>query len=176
VRGRGASVDCEAEVAYYGFCRGGRGFDWDPGGAANPDLGAIGEWMIIVGLIIQLISFGLFGLTALIFHARIRKAPTARSCQVDQSWINTMYMLYGVSGLIILRSGFRIVEFVMGADGYPLTHEWTLYVFDTVPMLVVALLFNLWYPNNLSRKEFVDIQLESQVSVENILPATAKVR
>jgi hypothetical protein len=145
-------------------------------GAANPKFGLVGKWLIVAALFIQLISFGLFGLTALIFHVRIRKAPTARSSQMDQSWISTMHLLYGLSGLIILRSVFRIVEYVMGTDGYPLTHEWTLYAFDTVPMLVVALLFYLWYPNNLSRKESKDIQLESQVSGETILPATANVR
>ena len=80
-----------------------------------------------------------------------------------------MYMLYGVSALIIVRSIFRIVEYVMGTDGYPLTHEWTLYVFDTVPMLVVSALFYFRYPDNISQKETVDIQLESQMSGERIM-------
>jgi hypothetical protein len=144
--------------------------------AANPKFGNIGRWCIVVALIIQLLSFGLFGLTALIFHMRIRKAPTPKLYQVDKSWISTMYLLYGLSALIIFRSIFRIVEYVMGTNGYPLTHEWTLYVFDTVPMLVVALLFSLWYPSNLSQKKSADIQLESQVSDKTMLGATAKVR
>jgi hypothetical protein len=96
--------------------------------AANPKFGNIGKWCIVVALIIQLLSFGLFGLTALIFHMRVRKAPTPKSDQVDKSWISTMHLLYGVSALIIFRSIFRIVEYVMGTNGYPLTHEWTLYV------------------------------------------------
>ena len=144
--------------------------------AANPKFGNIGKWCIVVALIIQLLSFGLFGLTALIIHMKIRKTPTPKSYQVDKSWNSTMRLLYGLSALIIFRSVFRIVEYVMGTNGYSLTHEWTLYVFDTVPMLVVALLFSLWYPSNLSHKKSADIQLESQGSDETMLGATAKVR
>lgn len=144
------------------------------GGASNPDLGDIGKWMTIAGLVTQLISFGLFGITTLIFHARIRKAPTARSCQMGQSWIHTIYMLYAVSCLIIFRSIFRIVEYVMGRDGYPLRHEWMMYAFDTVPMLAVALLFYLWYPDRLVQEEISDIQLVSQGSIDGFLPATVK--
>jgi hypothetical protein len=139
------------------------------GGAANPKFGNIGKWCIIGALIVQLLSFGLFGLTALIFHMRIRKAPTAKSYQVDKLWISTIHVLYGISALIIFRSVFRIVEYVLGTNGYPLTHEWTLYAFDTVPMLVVALLFSVWYPSNFSPKIPADIQLDSRVSGEAVL-------
>lgn len=79
-------------------------------------------------------------------------------------------MLYGVSVLIIVRSIFRILEYVMGTDGYPLTHEWTLYVFDTIPMLVASVLVYFRYPDNITPKEFTDIQLESQESGERVLP------
>lgn len=145
------------------------------GGASNPDLGDIGKWMTITGLITQLISFGLFGITLLVFHTRIRKAPTARSCQMGQSWIHTLYMLYAVSCLIIFRSIFRIVEYVMGNDGYPLRHEWMMYAFDTVPMLAVALLFYLWYPDRLVGEEISNIQLENRGSTDGfLLPATVK--
>lgn len=138
--------------------------------STNPTLGKIGNWMVITGLALQLLSFALFGLTAVIFHTRLRRSPTPRSYQVDQSWIQTIYMLYGVSALIIVRSVFRIVEYVMGTDGYPLTHEWTLYVFDTIPMLVVSALFLFRYPDNIAPTELMDIQLESQVSGERIVP------
>ena len=136
----------------------------------NPTLGKLGNYMVIAGLAIQLISFTLFGCTAVLFHTRLRKSPTQQSYQVDQSWIKTMYMLYGVSMLIILRSIFRIVEYVMGTDGYPLTHEWTLYVFDTIPMLVASALVYFRYPDNIAPKEFTEVQLESQVSVQRVLP------
>jgi len=132
----------------------------------NPSFNTIGEALVIGGLAMQLISFCLFGITALVFHSRLSKNPTPRSFQVDQTWLQTIHMLYGVSSLIIVRSIFRIVEYVMGSgstDGYLLKHEWTLYVFDTVPMLVVAGLFYWRYPDNL-RPQSSDIHLEGQTS------------
>lgn len=139
-------------------------------GTTRPILAKLGNWMIVVGLILQLLSFSLFGLTAIVFHRRLRATPTPASYHVDQSWIEKMWMLYGVSALIIVRSVFRIVEFVMGNDGYLLGHEWTLYVFDTLPMLGVAVYFYLKYPDNIVAKEGEEIHLESQISGEQILP------
>jgi hypothetical protein len=137
----------------------------------NPTMGQIGQDMVLAGLAIQLVSFAIFGLTALIFHTRIYKAPTARSFQVDQAWIQSIYMLYGISILIIIRSIFRIIEYAMGEAGYLLTNEWTLYVFDTITMLAVAIIFYFRYPSNLTPKEDADVQLESQVVGETTPPA-----
>ncbi|KAH8594841.1 RTA1 like protein-domain-containing protein [Bisporella sp. PMI_857] len=139
-------------------------------GSTKPTLGKLGNWMIVFGLVIQLISFSLFGLTAILFHTRLRRSPTLRSYQVDQSWVKRMWMLYSVSVLIIIRSIFRIVEFIMGSDGYPLTHEWTLYMFDTLLMLIVAVHFYLRYPDSIVLKEIEDIQVDSLVAGERGLP------
>ena len=55
-------------------------------------------------------------------------------------------MIYTVNALIFTRSIFRVVEYIQGQNGYSLGHEWTLYVFDAVPMFVVAVAFWFWYP------------------------------
>jgi RTA1 like protein len=60
-------------------------------------------------------------------------------------------MLYGVSGLIMVRSIFRVVEYLMGNDGYPLSHEWTLYIFDTLLMLSVTIIFYIRYPSKIQQ-------------------------
>lgn len=46
----------------------------------------------------------------------------------------------------MVRSVFRIVEFTEGLDGYSMHHEWTLYVFDSLPMFAVMVLYFIWYP------------------------------
>lgn len=60
-------------------------------------------------------------------------------------------MLYAVSGLIMIRSIFCVVEYLMGNEGYPLSHEWTLYIFDSVLMLLVTVIFYLRYPSKLQQ-------------------------
>lgn len=112
----------------------------------------IGEDIVLVGLFIQIISFGLFFITALFFERRMRKAPTAESFTVEANWIHYLYVLYAMSALIMIRSIFRVVEYAAGQTGYPLKHEWTLYIFDSVPMFIVTVLFFVWYPDRLQVK------------------------
>jgi RTA1 like protein len=131
----------------------------------------IAEAMVVGGLGIQLLSFCLFGLTALTFHRRLKRAPTTASDSGDQEWRVVMRMLYSVSALIIVRSIFRIVEYVLGSTGYPLTHEWTLYLFDTIPMLAVSVVFFLRYPTCLVQTKHDGVALEEMTnSRDYIMP------
>ncbi|OJJ79991.1 RTA1 domain-containing protein [Aspergillus glaucus CBS 516.65] len=109
-----------------------------------------GKVLVVVGLAIQLVSFSLFWVTAIVFARRLRRSPTPESTKPGIPWVRSLHMLYAVSALILVRSTFRIVEYVMGNDGYPLVHEWTMYVFDSVPMVVVMVIFLIWYPNQMS--------------------------
>ena len=56
-----------------------------------------------------------------------------------------MKVLYVASVLIVARSTFRLAESILGPDGYPQGHEWTLYVFDGLPMLCVMGFFAGWF-------------------------------
>ncbi|KAJ5749172.1 uncharacterized protein N7511_010868 [Penicillium nucicola] len=105
---------------------------------------------VVGGLAIQLVSFTLFWVTAIVFARRLRRSPTSECVKPGVPWKQSLNMLYAVSGLILIRSIFRIVEYVMGNDGYPLMHEWTLYIFDSVPMAIVMVIFFVWYPDQLS--------------------------
>jgi hypothetical protein len=137
------------------------------GFSEHENLKTIATVLVLIGLAIQLISFAVFGTCAIIFHKRIRRNPTARSHRIGSKWLDTLYMLYAVSVLIIIRAVFRVVEYAFGNDGYPLAHEWTLFVFDSVPMTLVTAIFLFRYPSNLAQKLDDDaaIQLESCGSV-----------
>lgn len=113
---------------------------------SSDELAKMGENIVIAGLFIQLVLLGLFFTVAIIFQKRLTKQPTTESCTTDAPWRQTLYMIYTVSALIFARSVFRVVEYVQGHEGYALTHEWTLYAFDAVPMFAVAVMFWYWYP------------------------------
>jgi hypothetical protein len=106
-----------------------------------------GEKLVIGGLFVQLLFFGLFIVTAGIFHFRLIKVPTAPSLSRDIPWKKHMYVLYCASFLIMVRSIFRVVEYIQGHDGYLLQHEVYLYIFDSVLMLLTMLLFNWSHPS-----------------------------
>lgn len=108
----------------------------------------IGQYVITAGLFIQLILFGFFVIAAVVFHRRMRRYIAKESeSRPDIPWRQGLRMLYGCSALIIVRSIFRIVEYVMGINGYLLSHEWAMYVFDSVLMLTVQVIFFVWFPD-----------------------------
>ena len=108
------------------------------------------QYIVLGGLAIQILGFGLFVATALTWHVRMRRqATSASSTNTTGKWKKIMTMLYTVNGLIMARSVFRVIEYAMGADGYLLAHEWPLYVFDATLMLLTVGVFVWWYPGQL---------------------------
>lgn len=126
--------------------------------AAGNDHQKVGQIIVIVGLFFHLVMFGAFIYAAGIFHVRMNKrsrrdplvSTGVRMRQHDISsnlpWRRCLRMLYACSALIIARLIFRIVEYIMGIDGYLMTREWPLLSFDAGLMLTVQLVFLVWYP------------------------------
>jgi hypothetical protein len=125
-----------------------------------------GENIILGGLFIQIFIFGLFAVTSAIFHVRVRRYRF----QSDGRWEQTMVMLYIVSALIMVRSIFRVIEYIMGHDGYPLKNEWTRYIFDAVLMFGVVVMVGWRYPEDLNPKKGDDLDMELQTTVMPSLP------
>lgn len=70
-------------------------------------------------------------------------------------------VLYVASVFILVRSIFRVVEYVGGRDGELQSKEVYFYVFDAALMFIVAILFNVHHPSRIvAPKEQHAIQLE----------------
>lgn len=119
----------------------------------KPGLAVWGERVVILGLVVQVVMFGLFCAIAVVFHRRMRRVPTADSFDVGIPWEASLHMLYVVSILIMVRSIFRVIEYAQGQGGYSLSHEWTLYVFDSLLMFLVTALFLWRFPSELRPKK-----------------------
>jgi len=126
----------------------------------------LGQHVITGGLGIQVVFFGFFIIVAGIFHYRIARFPTTRSQSLSIPWERYLYILYAASLLIMVRSVFRIAEYVMGQDGILLKHEIYLYIFDATLMFLMMVLFNIWHPSKIIHKAKPDDirYLESQDS------------
>ena len=109
----------------------------------------IGEKMIVVGLFAQIAIFGFFVASAVLFHARLAAAPTPASVSGTVPWARHLAVLYATSGLILVRSIFRVVEYLQGNGGYLISHEIFLYVFDALLMALVMVVFAIWYVDDL---------------------------
>ncbi len=108
-----------------------------------------GQHIVVGGLVLQILFFGLFMIVTLVFHLRVQKAPTARSASHDVPWRKHLHALYFASILIMIRSIFRVIEYVQGNAGYILSHEVFLYIFDSVLMLGVMVLLNIVHPSEI---------------------------
>lgn len=114
-----------------------------------------GETITVVGLAVQLAFFSVFIITSTIFHERLHKKPTSISLETPTinwkttSWETIMVTLYAASILILVRSIFRLIEFAQGNDGYLISHEVFLYIFDSMLMFFTMIAMAVYHPSKL---------------------------
>ena len=135
-----------------------------------------GEKIIIGGLFVQLFFFGFFIVVSGVFHYRLSRdlplkkrysplsifksrqshqivqpwSTVSRASLQDLPWKRHLFNLYFASALIMIRSIFRVVEYLGGNAGYLLSHEVYLYVFDALLMFFVMVSFNWAHPSQVT--------------------------
>ncbi|RYP66947.1 hypothetical protein DL771_007521 [Monosporascus sp. 5C6A] len=141
--------------------------------ADTPDQFKTGENIIIGGLFVQLIAFGVFIAVAGVFYVRITKDPTSAAETVDIPWRSYLWIMFGTTGLILIRSLFRLIEYLQGNDGYLMSKEVFLYIFDAVLMLIVMVLYNFYHPSRIiitkgSKKDGFKSVYSSEVELRTV--------
>ncbi|KAJ5782666.1 hypothetical protein N7457_004440 [Penicillium paradoxum] len=124
------------------------------GGAAmlvKANTAAKGGNVIKIGLIIQIIFFGLFIITGILFHVRLQRNRTTVLQQHQVPWKKHQNVLYVGSLLIFIRSIFRYIEYNQGSSGALLQHELWSYIFDAALMFLVMVAFNAVHPAEISQ-------------------------
>ncbi|KAK6511285.1 hypothetical protein TWF481_000206 [Arthrobotrys musiformis] len=122
----------------------------------KPESKKTGEKVITIGLLVQIVIFAFFIYVSTIFHLRMNKdlkLNPRSGPHLTVPWKTGLYMLYGCSALIMIRSVFRVVEYLMGVDAYLLSNEWPLYVFDTILMFATQVIFVAWFPDKFQVQE-----------------------
>ena len=108
----------------------------------------IGEYIVMGGLILQILVFLVFMWTCGTFDRRFR-ILVAGGRHTDVPWKQCLFMLYATSVAILVRNVYRVVEFALGKQGYIYSHEWPAYVFDAALMVLVTAAFYFWHPSDL---------------------------
>ncbi|KAI9329220.1 RTA1 like protein-domain-containing protein [Zopfochytrium polystomum] len=126
----------------------------------------IGIKVLIVGLMIQVVSFLGFLALGAAFYFRARAA--GRADPRSEQWL-PIFGVEAVCGvLVFVRSVFRVIELWEGFDGTIAKIEWLMYVFDPGFMAVVVYLLAWYHPGRTlggSRRLGVD-GAEAQESFE----------
>ncbi|OTA89345.1 hypothetical protein M434DRAFT_373847 [Hypoxylon sp. CO27-5] len=123
-----------------------------------------GENIIVGGLGIQILFFGFFMVVTFIFHRRISRRPTRNALALTTPWAKLLIVLYISSTLIMVRSVYRVAEYILGSDGELQSKEVYLYCLDALPMLFVALAYNWFHPSRVVHRD--TIQRMSITSLE----------
>ncbi|CAI7644004.1 unnamed protein product [Penicillium glandicola] len=109
----------------------------------------LGEDVIIVGLIVQIIFFGFFVIVSVIFHKRMARDPTSAAMGTSVDWHRYMIVLYTASGMIMVRCLYRVIEYIQGSTGFLQSHEYFAYVCDASLMFGVMIIFLIYHPSQI---------------------------
>ncbi|KAF4994247.1 hypothetical protein FDECE_13186 [Fusarium decemcellulare] len=114
----------------------------------------LGKDLGLVGVSTQIAGFGLFTVAAIRFHFTSRglggeyvKANQAKH-GIQRNCMNLLLVVIASCLLILIRSIYREIEFAGGKNGKTQQKEWYLYVFDTLPILLVVLIYNIFFPGS----------------------------
>ncbi|KAJ5524681.1 hypothetical protein N7494_011331, partial [Penicillium frequentans] len=117
---------------------------------ANTSTASSGPNIMRIGVVIQILFFGLFLITIIIFHVRLVKRGSATLYTVP--WKRHVMASYASGTLILIRSVFRLVEFseFTGSTEGPIEkYEWMSYVFDAVMILITSVIYNWIHPSEM---------------------------
>ncbi|OBT41896.1 hypothetical protein VE00_07406 [Pseudogymnoascus sp. WSF 3629] len=127
----------------------------------------LGKTIILIGLIAQIICFGLFVLVAVLVSRRLAQNPTPMAKLLDSrstenGWMGVMRVVFLASALIFIRSLFRLIEFAGNEDSPVQKSEAYLYVCDSTLMFGVLAIIIYSHPSEyvLSHREFMQAQGE----------------
>ncbi|OQE29294.1 hypothetical protein PENFLA_c004G09508 [Penicillium flavigenum] len=109
----------------------------------------LGNNMIVAGLFVQILFFGFFIVVCVVFHRRMLATPSHAMGDTQIPWTRYMKVLYIASVLVMVRSIYRVAEYVQGSDGVLQSKEVFIYVFDAALMFICCLLFNLFHPSKI---------------------------
>ncbi|RHZ63637.1 RTA1 domain-containing protein [Aspergillus thermomutatus] len=110
---------------------------------------ATGKKVVLVGLVLALVVFGLFVWVAARFHRRLdAERAVVRECP-RLGWKRYMWAIYISCGMLMVRNLVRTIQFG-SAKGSPLnTEEAYIYVFDAALMACSMGVLIVWHPGRL---------------------------
>lgn len=127
----------------------------------------LGKTIILVGLIAQIVFFGLFVSVAVLVSRRLARDPTPMARRLDSrstknGWMGVMRVVFLASALIFIRSVFRLIEFTGDKDAPMQKSEAYLYVCDSTLMFGVLAVLIYFHPSEYvpNRKGIMKMQGE----------------
>ncbi|KAJ5201504.1 RTA-like protein [Penicillium cinerascens] len=109
-----------------------------------------GQNVIIGGLVVRIVFFGFSLISALDFQRRLTSHPTAEGGAAHTPKRKTLHALHTSSILVLVRSVVRVVEYIEGTDGFLMSNEVFIYVFDGLLVFVLMVIFVVIHPSEVN--------------------------
>lgn len=109
---------------------------------------------MFAGLVIQIAALLIFLLCVAVFNYRIIHRGLLERTNPHVRLIPMTIMVYAFTCYMLVRNAFRLFEMFDGVNGYLVSHEWTLYVFDISVMAIIMLSTFGWYKEDLRMERF----------------------
>ncbi len=112
------------------------------------------RWIIMSGLIIQIICFGLFLIVELRYVYLSRINPTTKSKAMKNlpsktnNWRTLNLLLIITSLVVMVRNIFRAIEYAQGSNGFIISKEVYLISFDSSLISLSSILFVVAFPSD----------------------------
>ncbi|KIX93629.1 uncharacterized protein Z520_10535 [Fonsecaea multimorphosa CBS 102226] len=107
-----------------------------------------GKNVVLVGLGLQLASFGFFVLASLRLNILLRTTLRDVALPKERNWQLFLTVINVANILILIRTLLRFIEFALGTKNYLIDHEWFFYAFDSALMFLVVVLFTVFHPGH----------------------------
>lgn len=105
-----------------------------------------GKNIVLVGLSIQLVTFGFFVLASSRFSFVLRSKLRNESLPHDTNWPLMLIVINTSSVIILIRSISRFLQYVLGVHNVLSDSEAYFYCLDAVPIYFVVVAFICFYP------------------------------
>ena len=105
-----------------------------------------GRRIVLLGLLVQLIMLGLFCVAGVRLVLLLRGRLASESLPTDTNWQKFLKAILAAAGLILFRSIYRFIEYLLGRGNVLLTHEVYLYLLDALPIVLVTAVFIDFHP------------------------------
>lgn len=124
--------------------------------SGDPKLIEISKKVILGGLIVQVVALAFFCyITWHSYRAISQRHAKNFAHNSGVNWKNHFRVVFLTASLVLVRSVVRVVEYAQADDGYIISHEPFIYVFDAAIMWLVMVMFLLLHPSRLIRDAYL---------------------
>ncbi|KAI9280695.1 RTA1 like protein-domain-containing protein, partial [Sporodiniella umbellata] len=117
---------------------------------SNSDTKNAGYAILIVGLVLQLLTYLAYIFILNYIHKNPKFDYHIQNCYNPKQRL--VYLLYITTSAFIVRSVYRIIQYILVISGHPISLEWTFYIFDAL-MVAACLAVFIIIPCFLPRKD-----------------------